>query len=575
MMTTEKNRVIPTIMNDRKNPKYPQKMRILRTFALGIVALTSIGQSATAQVTAVSNITANVCAAVYNNDVRFMGRTGGLTATIPAGCAGTAYGFDINNAINFSFTPAVAPLAYDPCQSNLARGIVAFTGIRNVGYTNTSNNNTSANVAVRCIVTFTSGGSPIPLGRNGDIIYRTMMGSPYTVNYTLTAYTNDLVYPLWPHAEQDGGTTHNLTNTGWQPALRVFDCLSTIGAGGSVWTGLNAGFYRIGSFTMLPLTGTPPITPTGVTRTQAPASVTLPNPPGGTNTGIEISAQNGATGLTYTFANTTGQAVAIGFDPATAFGYSYENPGGPPESDVFNNTGRILSFMTAGSTPLSNLAAGLAVFNGCTPLRYRNTSYLEVTSTLTTQLEVRFMNASNATVPVTWHNGIMYMTVNNGASGKINLRMYVQTTDLQSPAWIHGTNPGGGFQPALTVFDRLATPDDGCTPYPLPAPWTGSSAFCRAHQKAEFKFFHPATENPGTIMTWTGAVSTAWQNPCNWNCRIPTIEDDVTIPASGVPNWPTIANYAGECRTIDVQGTTPANGLIIDGANSGTLQADF
>jgi hypothetical protein len=83
-----------------------------------------------------------------------------------------------------------------------------------------------------------------------------MMGSPYTVNYTLTAYTNDLVNPLWPHAEMDGGTTGNMTNTGWQPALRVFDRLSTTGAGGSVWTGLNAGFYKIGSFTML--SGNPP-----------------------------------------------------------------------------------------------------------------------------------------------------------------------------------------------------------------------------------------------------------------------------------------------------------------------------
>jgi hypothetical protein len=48
---------------------------------------------------------------------------------------------------------------------------------------------------------------------------------------------------------------------------------------------------------------------------------------------------------------------------------------------------------------------------------------------------------------------------------------------------------------------------------------------------------------------WTGTVSTAWENPANWNCgSVPNATTDVTIP-SGLVNYP-VVNSAAICRRI-------------------------
>jgi len=54
---------------------------------------------------------------------------------------------------------------------------------------------------------------------------------------------------------------------------------------------------------------------------------------------------------------------------------------------------------------------------------------------------------------------------------------------------------------------------------------------------------------------WTGTVSTAWENPANWNCgMIPNATTDVTIP-TGLNNYPVI-NSAAICRRIKQQPNT-------------------
>jgi hypothetical protein len=71
---------------------------------------------------------------------------------------------------------------------------------------------------------------------------------------------------------------------------------------------------------------------------------------------------------------------------------------------------------------------------------------------------------------------------------------------------------------------------------------------------------------------WTGAVSTAWENPANWSCSIlPNVNTDVVIP----PGSEVIANTNNTIRSLTVgSGATytvnPPNNITILGANAAT-----
>jgi hypothetical protein len=68
------------------------------------------------------------------------------------------------------------------------------------------------------------------------------------------------------------------------------------------------------------------------------------------------------------------------------------------------------------------------------------------------------------------------------------------------------------------------------------------------------------------ILTWTGAVSTAWELPGNWSC--PTLPDeytDVVVP-TGLTNYPTI-NTSIAVRKLTAQQSTSitvGSGVVLD-----------
>jgi len=63
---------------------------------------------------------------------------------------------------------------------------------------------------------------------------------------------------------------------------------------------------------------------------------------------------------------------------------------------------------------------------------------------------------------------------------------------------------------------------------------------------------------------WTGAVSTAWENPSNWSCgAVPNQNTHVTVPA-GLPNSPVISSNVS-CRSVTV--ATGASITILSGFN--------
>src|SRR5690606_15764046 len=69
-----------------------------------------------------------------------------------------------------------------------------------------------------------------------------------------------------------------------------------------------------------------------------------------------------------------------------------------------------------------------------------------------------------------------------------------------------------------------------------------------------------------TSGTWTGIVSTDWNNPANWCGGIPSSATDAVIPAAA-PNMPDLSNGTGSVRNIS---TEPGVTLTI--GNAGVLE---
>ena len=143
-------------------------------------------------------------------------------------------------------------------------------------------------------------------------------------------------------------------------------------------------------------------------------------------------------------------------------------------------------------------------------------------------------------------------------------------------SWFNvGTNlPATGFSygtptaASTTINTTIATPfsanyqfrcavssGNGCTPTPL-------------HTNAVTVSVVPDEINSG-YRTWTGLVSTAWDNASNWDCGgVPTTTTDVILPATSTTGfYPIIVNgLTGNCRTIRIDGP-PSDIEIQTGGN--------
>lgn len=453
-----------------------------------------VAQQGFSQIVALSN--ALTCAPAFSGAVQTMGRAGGLIVTLPAtgGCAQVGWGFDMSNAVNFSFAPpATNYLNYSDCETNLNRGLLVMYGNSTVTYYTGPSGTTSTSLTIRCTIQFTSNGTtPIPVKRNGNIVFNSTAAT-FQVKFTLEADASALA----SNARWNGASYNS-----WAPALTLFDNLATT-TNNQVQTGLTHRFYNIGNYT----------TATGITN----------------NSGNSIQNAGNAGGMTVTYTNSSGQTANIGFDAATAFRFSYQN-------NSFTQGGSVMSFSTAtwgsGST---------ITFTGCSPLTYVRTTGASVTRTITTQFKITFVGAS-----ATWKDGFIYATVANGATLQIKYELLANASNLSPAALGYSAS---GMQPLRPMYDALHT--------------TGNY-----YTSVTPVYFYPATDPVayGTTITWTGATGTdPWELPCNWTCRVPTLNDDVVIPS--ITPFPRIATgINGECRTINVQGGVITRLLVGGGA---------
>ncbi|MEO1260023.1 MAG: HYR domain-containing protein [Bacteroidota bacterium] len=120
-----------------------------------------------------------------------------------------------------------------------------------------------------------------------------------------------------------------------------------------------------------------------------------------------------------------------------------------------------------------------------------------------------------------------------------------------SPAVFNCADVGGSVPVLVTISDD-----------------SGNESTCTA----QVTLLLPATCN-GTMRTWTGSVSSDWNDPCNWNpICVPTVQDEVTIPATA--NDPVILTGADAfAKSVEVQTDATltienSGSLIIDDATS-------
>ncbi len=168
-------------------------------------------------------------------------------------------------------------------------------------------------------------------------------------------------------------------------------------------------------------------------------------------------------------------------------------------------------------------------------------------------------------------NYVISTSINNGTGLNYQWQYYNGST------WVSvGANlPAAGFSyttptaASMTINTTLSTPaattyqfrcsitsGSGCDPTPLNTNGVTVNVV-------------PGILNVG-YRTWTGLLSTAWDNALNWDCGgIPTLSDNVIIPATtSTSNYPVIVNgVIGNTRTVRIDG--PPSSVEVQ--NGGTL----
>ncbi|WP_428665822.1 3-coathanger stack domain-containing protein [Runella sp.] len=120
-------------------------------------------------------------------------------------------------------------------------------------------------------------------------------------------------------------------------------------------------------------------------------------------------------------------------------------------------------------------------------------------------------------------------------------------------------NTGGGWNnvPATSPYSTTATPTltisnvTGLNGYQYRCVATGAGGASVTSNAATLTVSAGGGSSPTGILTWTGAVDTDWNTPCNWSpSSVPRATNDVVIP--NTTNKPTI-NTAAVAQSVEVQ----------------------
>jgi alpha-tubulin suppressor-like RCC1 family protein len=251
-------------------------------------------------------------------------------------------------------------------------------------------------------------------------------------------------------------------------------------------------------------------------------------------------------------------------NPATSFGASGNHTtrligGGARQVDIFNTgTG-------AGFSHFANL--DVSVLTGSVDFVRFNTVFVDGTLTSTPSGAPGTLGSSNnAKLQVSGVNvgRLVFNALPLAVTGPLTRfdNVTFQTMDpTVDQLFVSNTGPGSPFSFNNLVFS--STPTSGSYLSADDVDGASSGTFT-------IDMVNPTPSTPGTFLkvangavvnwpvvaptkTWTGAVSTDWNTPGNWNpAGVPTITDDVVIP-SGPTNQPAITSV----------GSYPINGLTI------------
>ena len=233
-----------------------------------------------------------------------------------------------------------------------------------------------------------------------------------------------------------------------------------------------------------------------------------------------------------------------------------------------------------------NISQSNPTFTNC--LIYNNQSGNSTNSTSASVADIAY---SNSTYSYSLIHNITTGTSNNNLDGSLN-PLFVDPPDPANAPTTAGDLRLQAGSPAIDAGDNMVNMtavDLAGNPRITDGDGNGSDLIdLGAYEAPDIPPCMPNTIPDPTSdpLTWTGAVSSAWNEGCNWSSGlVPDADNPVTIP-DGTPNAPTLqpnTTYAaqdlmlqpGVQLTLPVGSTFTVGGtLLLDGAtltNDGTL----
>lgn len=446
----------------------------------------------TAQIVALKEVQA--CSGTSDGP-ELMGRPGGLTFVLQAGCPATAWGINPNEDIVFDFNNGTSTnWTYQPCLSNLKLGKAYFTATDALRYQKTNGSWVNDNsVDLRLIIDFGTS-----CKRNGDTFFRELNTS-FTCNITIEANVASLSSPHW---------TNGNSQSGWTPALTLFDELATdLNWENRVISTCNDKFFKVGDYNDV----------------FSNFNVSCVNC-GSTEFGREAGESGG---VEYDYTNNSGATAYFGFDAATSFQLRFEGS--------FNNDGVVPGY-TSGT-----IAQGQdIVFEMCgIPWDHLNTSGVVVNNDdVDARIVVRFLSGAAS---VQWKDGYILAQVNNNQTLRVRYTTQINMSTVNGGALGHGATTG--WEPLRDVYD-------------------GAHVYGQSYYTSVTPvYYNAANVNYGNTVTWTGNIDNKWEDPCNWDCRVPTWDDEVIIPAAPA-NWPRVDPSVADMSPDNDQGAGTNNAQV-------------
>lgn len=132
----------------------------------------------------------------------------------------------------------------------------------------------------------------------------------------------------------------------------------------------------------------------------------------------------------------------------------------------------------------------------------------------------------------------------------LNNLSYHADSACVSPSWYQWeVDSGNGFTNITESNHCSGTLTSTLELITIPTSWYGYKFRCKV--TCEYKVMYNVPYTLIFSLRWTGAVSTAWEDPLNWNCYVIPDENTDVIIDTDLSNYP-IVSSAAACRSLNI-----------------------